>query len=151
MDSYESRFSMKLLASMMRFRQVYVNMCTFPYQYVYVYMYIQIYTYLEICIYHIYIYTTVHTFILGVYISRLHLHISNLEDILLRQSIQDGTTIPAMWRQLLFTVRRGFLGLADARSSWRIWIKSELIPSWFNTGNKSAIFQAMLVPLDFKT
>ena len=99
MDSYESRFSMKLLASMMRFRQVYVNMCTFPYQYVYVYMYIQIYTYLEICIYHIYIlyiYTTVHTFILGVYISRLHLHISNLEDILLRQSIQDGTTIPAM-------------------------------------------------------
>lgn len=95
MDSYESRFSMKLLASMMRFWQVYVNMCTFPYQYVYVYMYIQIYTYLEICIYHIYIYTTVHTFILGVYISRLHLHISNLEDILLRQSIQDGTTNPS--------------------------------------------------------
>ena len=69
MDSYKSRFFMKLLASMMPFRQVYVNMCTFPYQYVYVYMYIQIYTYLEICIYHyhIYIYTTVYTFILGVY------------------------------------------------------------------------------------
>ena len=101
----------EVISQMVPFRQVYVNMCTLHYQYVYVNIYIY---------YSIYIYTwSIYKQITSPYLQ--------FGRYLLRQSIQDGTTIPAMWRQLLFTVRSGFLCLAiltQARSSWRIWINA---------------------------